>query len=189
MIYSEAVIFIWLACLLLLLPLDWLISALFAAIFHEVCHMFVLLFLGGKIRKIRIFLTGCVMESTAPGDWQAVCSILAGPAGSLLLLLLSGTAPKIAVCGLLHGLYNLLPILPLDGGRILQLLLYRFCPEKGENVLQWTGQTICMMVLFYAIYISAVHQLGIFPVVLTLFWILRMFPRKIPCKPSEIGVQ
>lgn len=189
MIHSEAVVFIWLACLLLLLPLDWLLSALFAAIFHEACHMFVLLLFGGKIRKIRISITGCVMESTAPGDWQAVCSILAGPAGSMLLFLLSGIAPKIAACGMLHGLYNLLPILPLDGGRILQLLFYRFKPEKAETVLLWTGRIICVMLFLYVIYISVIHQLGIFLVVFTLFWILRLFPRKIPCKPSEIGVQ
>lgn len=189
MIQCESAVYIWLACLLLLLPLDWLLAAMLAAIFHESCHLLVLLLLGGRIGKIRISLTGCVIESSSPGDWQSACGILAGPAGSILLLLASETAPKIAVCGLFHGLYNLLPILPLDGGRLLQLLLYRLLPEKAEPVLLWTGRIICIMLLFTAIYLSAEHRLGMLPVILTILWILRLFPRKIPCKQLQIGVQ
>jgi len=116
-------------------------------------------------------------------------SILAGPAGSMLLLLLSRSAPKIAVCGLFHGLYNLLPVLPLDGGRLLQLLLYRFAPMHAENVLLWTGRILCAGILILSVYASVVLSLGAIPPVLFLICILRLFPRKIPCKPSQIKVQ
>ena len=184
MIQSNAGVYIWLACLLVLLPLKWLLSALFAGIFHEVCHVMVLLALGGKIEKICISISGCVIESTAPENWQSMCSILAGPVGSLLLILLSGRIPEVAVCGLLHGLYNLFPVLPLDGGRLLQLLLYRLCPERAEMILLWIGRIFCTAILISSVCVSEVLSLGIFPVVLSMIWILRYFPRKISCKQS-----
>lgn len=185
MIQSDGAVFFWISCLLLLIPLDWLLAALLAALFHEACHIAVLLLLGGNIRRIQISLTGCVIESSAPGDLQSLCSILAGPAGSLLLVLLYRTVPKMAVCGLLHGLYNLLPLYPLDGGRMLQLLLIRFLPEKADAVLLVTGRILCTVILIAVI----LAPVGLFPVILVLLWVLRFFPRKIPCKPPGIKVQ
>ncbi len=187
MIQSDAAVFLWISCLLLLLPLDWLLAALLAALLHEVCHITVLLLLGGTVRKFRISLTGCELDSTAPGNWQAICSILAGPAGSLLLMLFFRTAPKVAVCGLFHGLYNLLPLFPLDGGRMLQLLLYRVLPQKADTVLLVTGRVVCAVILLVSV--SFVDSFGIIPVIIVLIWILRYLPRKIPCKPPQIKVQ
>lgn len=186
-IRREAAVYLWLACLLVLLPLDWLLCAFFAAIIHEVCHVLILLLFGGRIRKIDVSVTGCMIETSQLGYWQAMFSILAGPAGSMLLLVASETAPKIAACGFIHGLYNLLPILPLDGGRILQLLLYKIYPENAESVLLWTGRSICAILLLCVVYISINRQFGVSSVLLILT--LRLFPRKISCKPYKIGLQ
>ena len=57
----------------------------------------------------------------SPGR-ELIC-ILAGPAASLLLLCLARIFPRVAICGLIQGCYNLLPIAPLDGGRALHCLL------------------------------------------------------------------
>ena len=189
MIRADAAVCIWLACLLMVIPLDWLISALFAAAIHEASHIIVLLLLGGKVKTFQISPGGCVLESSGLGIWQSVCSILAGPAGSLMLLQFSATAPKIAICGMVQGLYNLLPLFPLDGGRILQFILYRFLPMKADWILLLTGRVVCSAILFVCIYASRVFRFGVFPVILILLWILRWFPRKIPCKPSEIKVE
>ncbi len=189
MIRTDAAIYIWLACLLVMIPLDWMLSAFFAAMIHEACHITVLLLLGGKVKKCEISLTGCLLEASGLGNWQSFCSILAGPTGSLLLLFIADIAPTIAICGLIQGLYNLLPLLPLDGGRMLQCILYRFLPVKADWILLWTGRIVCLAILFVCIYVSHAFRVGVFPVILSLIWILRLFPRKIPCKPSEIKVQ
>jgi len=183
MIQSDTAVYLWIAYLLLALPLDWLSAALLAALIHEACHILLLLLLGGNIRNIRISVTGCELESTAPGEWQALASILAGPAGSLILFLFWKTIPKLALCGLFQGLYNLLPLYPLDGGRVLKLLLDRFLPGKAAHI-QWIVSSVLCGVILILSFCEA-SWLGL---LLTLP-VLRFFPRKIPCKPSQIKVQ
>ena len=51
------------AFLLLTLPLNWLLSALAAAAFHELCHGAAILLLGGRIWGVRIGAGGAVMET------------------------------------------------------------------------------------------------------------------------------
>lgn len=189
MIHADAGIYIWLAALLLFLPFDWVVSAFTAALIHEICHIVTLLMLGGKIRKVRISVSGCVMEATSPGDFVSLCSILAGPAGSIALLLFCRMAPKIAVSGLFHGVYNLLPLMPLDGGRALLLILNRICPLYADIVFLWVGRFICVVVFSVAVWCTYALNCGVMPIYIAIFWIMKLLPRKIPCKPSGIGVQ
>lgn len=177
------------ALLLLILPLDWILSAAAAALIHELCHILVLSSFGGKIRSIHIQPFGCIIESNRVGEWAQFCCILAGPLGSFLLLTLCHTAPKIAICGFVHGLYNLIPVLPLDGGRILRLLLYAVCPEYAEKLLAVAAFGICIAVTFLAFWFASLDSLGLFPLLIALIWNIKYLPRKIPCKPCGIGVQ
>lgn len=189
MICTDAYLYLWLASLLLLLPLDWVLSAFTAALIHEFCHIAVLLMFGGKIRKMRISVSGCVLDAESSCNFVSFCSILAGPIGSIALLMLAEFLPKIAVCGLFHGLYNFLPLLPLDGGRGLYLILNHIIPNHADAALWWTGWTACCIVFVTVLWCSAAFSWGIMPICLILFWIIQMHPRKIPCKPSGIGVQ
>lgn len=189
MICTDASLYLWLAALLMFLPLDWVLSAFTAALIHELCHIAALLILGGKISKMQISIRGCILDAESPGDFASFCSILAGPLGSMALLMTPGMLPKIAVCGLFHGLYNLLPVLPLDGGRGLHLILKSLIPGHADTVLWWAGWIACCILLTAAVWCSFALKWGIAPVLIVLFWIIQMHPRKIPCKPSGIGVQ
>ena len=187
MIKVKSGLYIWMTFVLLFVPLDWLVAGMLAAVFHEFCHVAVLLLSGGRVRSLCVGLSGCEIHSTALGWSQSLFSILAGPAGSLFLVLFYRTVPKLAVCGLLQGLYNLLPVYPLDGGRVLQQLLDRFIPEKSDTVFMLTGMSVCAVLLVISVIL--IDSAGLFPVFLALIWILRFFPRKIPCKPLRIKVQ
>ena len=189
MIWTDAAVYLWLAALLLFLPFDWVLSAFTAALIHEFCHAAVLLLLGGKIRRMRVSLTGCVLDAETDRDYVSFFSILAGPFGSMALLILAQPFPKIAVCGFFHGFYNLLPILPLDGGRMLDLILELWIPVYKETVMWWTGWSVCCMLFAAAVWSSLAFSWGIMPILLVLFWIIQMHPRKIPCKQSQIKVQ
>ena len=56
-----------------------------------------------------------------PVGAELVC-VLAGPAASLLLLLLVRPFPRLALCGFVQGVYNLLPLGRLDGARAVACL-------------------------------------------------------------------
>ena len=176
-------VYLWAALLLLILPLNWVFSGLAAALIHEICHLLVLKLMGGSVKSVRITACGCVMETSELTDVQALFSILAGPAGSLLLALLIRKKPRLAVCGLFHGMYNLLPFFPLDGGRVLQLVLCRYCPEHADSIGLWTGRIFCLGILVATVSVSIAYHLGVAPSVLALLWVQRFLPRKIPCKP------
>lgn len=156
MIQCDAIGFLLGALALFVLPMKWVLSAAAAALFHEVCHMIILRLLGGRILSVRVSFYGCRIMTGPMEDWKQICSILAGPTGSLALLLLRRKLPLIALCGLIQGLFNMLPMLPLDGGRLLRLFLYRLQPDCAERILIWTG-TLCrigFVILFFLLFLD-----------------------------------
>ena len=161
------------AVLILTLPMKFLMSALVAAFFHEACHALAVRLCGGRILNMTIAAGGMVMEvSGLDAKGECLCA-LAGPLGSLILAFLP--FPTLALCGLVQGLFNLLPIMPLDGGRILGCVLEMTLPRYREKI------EICMELLLL---VGAIF-LGPWAVLL---WLCLVF-RKFPCKPWGKRVQ
>lgn len=129
------------------LPLFWL-----AASIHEGGHLFALRALGGRAEKICFRLTGAEIryDSSHLSYGQEALLALAGPLANFLaaaiLALASGKGAaqtELAVgCHVVLGVFNLLPALPMDGGRILLALLCRRWPMQGERVCRWVGLLI-----------------------------------------------
>ena len=138
------------AAMILILPIQWLIAAVLAAMFHELCHGLTTILLGGKIESVTIGGRGAVMKATLLSAPKEIVASLAGPVGSLSLLLLAKWMPRTAICGLVHGIYNLIPLIPLDGGRILRGIIYCILPPPGANKLFIITQrffTLCICIL------------------------------------------
>lgn len=114
-----------LALLLLTLPLPYVAAALIAAAVHEGGHAGAVRLLGGKTQGLWVGARGARMEAVLPDTRRELLAILAGPAASLSLMLFVGIFPRLALCGLAQGLFNLLPFVPLDGGRAIRLLTKR----------------------------------------------------------------
>lgn len=164
--------FLW-ALLLLTLPLHWVLAAVAAAGVHEACHLAALRALGGRVLSFHIGVTGAVMETALSGRGRQCLAALAGPAGSLLLVLTGRWLPHVAVCGLVQGLFNLLPIYPLDGGRILRC----FLDGPGAWAIEGLGALLLVIAL------------GRISLPLAIFLLMRGIFVKIPCKRRKIGVQ
>ena len=107
---------------------------------HELGHLLALKLLGFRLRALGLEAKGLMIRYSGMGSWlQEAAAVLAGPLAGLLygilLLPAEGTFPEwLSVSGsvslMLTG-FNLLPILPLDGGRALGALCFRFL-EKAE---------------------------------------------------------
>lgn len=181
---------VWFAFLILVLPLPWLIAALCAAGFHELCHMLAVSLCGGRLGGLRITGRGAALDTAALSRGQELLCALAGPVGSLSLALAGSLWPQMAVCALFHGLYNLLSVYPMDGGRLLRCGAALLLGEaRAEAVCLWGARITCAMLLLAGAYSLIVLQWGCFPLFLAGFVIYKANLRKFPCKDGFRRVQ
>ncbi|MBQ9168734.1 MAG: hypothetical protein IJX67_10055 [Oscillospiraceae bacterium] len=181
---------IGLALLLLLLPLQWMLAVVLAAMFHELCHAGMIRLCGGRILSVRIGVNGAVMETEPMSNRKELLCALAGPVGGLLLILVARWLPRVAVCGVIHSLYNLLPIYPLDGGRALQCgMELLFPPATAKRICDRIGQVLIVCILVMGCYGTFILKLGLVPLIFALVLWQKTGIIKIPCKQRHPSVQ
>lgn len=112
------------ALTILLLPLRWIICVILAAAFHEWCHYIAVKLCGGRVETLSVGNRGAVLYADDMSALKTLICTLAGPMGSLFLVLFIRWIPRIALCAMVQGLYNLIPIYPLDGGRAIRCIWY-----------------------------------------------------------------
>lgn len=177
------------ALLLLLLPLRWILAAAFAAAFHELCHYLALRFCGVGILEIRIGAGGTVMETEPMGAKQELLCTMAGPLGSLSLLLWIKFLPLTAICGMIQGLFNLLPLFPLDGGRMARCAFGALSPRYGARISLWVERATMAVMVLALVYGAVRFDLGLLPFLMILLVLGKGLQRKIPCKDDKLRVQ
>lgn len=111
--------YLMLACAFMLIPFRWFCAWVIAVAVHELSHIMALKSMRIQIHNISAHWNGVWIHTEPLSGWNAIVSALAGPAGSLLLLIILPILPRTAVCAGFQAVYNLLPIYPLDGGRVL----------------------------------------------------------------------
>ena len=106
-------------------------AVLLAALCHELGHYAALRRRGGWVRAVRISALGAEMQVAGRMSYGGeLLAAAAGPAVNLLLAAALGLPGRwweplylLAGAQAVLGCFNLLPILPLDGGRMLWLAL------------------------------------------------------------------
>ena len=175
--------------LLLLGALYWLDEGegllfwgLLACAIHELGHVAAALVFGGRVERLSLTAVGAELSFSyrAPLSYGRDSLVaLAGPASNLLLgglfFILGRQLP--AVLSLSIGAFNLLPILPLDGGRILYgLLAEKLDPDWADRLL--TVAAGCLVgLLAGAGVIAAVHFANV-TLLLTALWLLTRVLRR-----------
>lgn len=133
----------------LIVPTKWLMAAVLSAAFHEICHLIAIRISGGNVFRICVGFRGTVIKTAPmPSGRELICT-MAGPCGSFLLLFLARWMPELALCGLVQGLYNLLPVYPLDGGRMIRCITDMIVPQKSGqicSIFQWITLTAILFV-------------------------------------------
>ncbi|MER8091578.1 site-2 protease family protein [Streptomyces sp. NPDC058316] len=149
----------------------YLVSLFFAIAFyasvlvHELAHTVVALHYKLPVRRIQLQFFGGVSEiekeSETPGREFLLAFV--GPLLSLVLaglfyvgmtFVAPGTVPGVLLAGLmisnlLVAAFNLLPGLPLDGGRMLRAVVWKFTgrPMSGTVAAAWVGRALAVVTL------------------------------------------
>ena len=110
---------------LLLLPFQWVVAMIIAAAVHEMGHCVALYLLGEPVLGITVGPFGARIETFPLAPRAEMISALAGPGFGLMLCLLWKWIPIVAVFAFFQSVFNLLPLWPMDGGRVLQAVRKR----------------------------------------------------------------
>lgn len=165
-----------LVLMLLLLPLRWLGAAMIAAAVHELGHYGAVRLMRGRVSSMSIDTNGAVMNAFGLSPKENLVCLIAGPAAGLLLGLTFQWFPVTAICGIFQSLYNLLPIYPLDGGRILQSIAFIY--GLGSRFYKIAEHAV--LTFLFALCIYGKLRYGITMSIFLFIGILLL--RKIPCK-------
>lgn len=143
---------------------------------HELGHAITGVILGLKIKKININVFGLSIEFENYGKERLNNKIIidmAGPAINIITFIIAVIFKneEIAYINILLAIINLLPIYPLDGGRIVKNLLL-----KSHNYKQVVGytekiskDTLIIITAISSIVILYIKNVGIFLVILYLW--------------------
>ena len=119
----EGGVWIVLGLAVLLLPLRVLLGIFLAAAVHELGHLAAMYFLGVPILGINLHPGGARIEAGPMEPGEEIICALAGPVAGALVIFAWKWFPELAVAGLVQTVFNLIPIYPLDGGRVVRLVL------------------------------------------------------------------
>ncbi|MFI1988705.1 site-2 protease family protein [Actinoplanes sp. NPDC020271] len=163
-----------------LIGLGFVVCLLGSVLLHELGHAVIARRNGIGVRRITLeLLSGWTeMERDAPTPRVDAAVSLAGPLVSLLLggvatgaalLLAEDTVPgqiafQLAVSNVLVAVFNVLPGLPLDGGRALRAAMWALLKDRNRAtvVAGWAGRVLAFGT---ALAVLTAYQLGL----LTLF--------------------
>lgn len=176
--------FLGLSVAFLILPLRLTLAWVGAACVHEAAHYLVLLLCKTEVYRIKIGLGGAFMETSPMSCNVELLCALAGPVSGLMLLLLVKWLPTLAVCGCLQSAYNLLPVFPLDGGRVLKCIMKRTnLPSGLYRVIEIIVFTV---LVFGALYLTFRLLLGPLPLIGVTILFIKV---KFSCKQDVQRVQ
>ncbi|MGE5629553.1 MAG: M50 family metallopeptidase [Caulobacteraceae bacterium] len=144
----------------------WLVQslALFASVLlHELGHVYIARIMKIEVYEVELLPYGGVarMEEIAKfGGFAEAAVAVAGPVTSGLIALvcyffsdISALIAFCARCNLIIGIFNLVPVLPLDGGKIARNLLFFFMGYKqATSMLVLAGRFASIALLAYNIY-------------------------------------
>jgi Zn-dependent protease/predicted transcriptional regulator len=137
-------------------------------LFHEMVHALTARRFGIDVQEIRLWaLGGTTQMETPKAPWAMLATAASGPAASLVLggvayavtsalrlaqgswSLWTATLLWLSAANLVLGVFNLVPVTPLDGGRILQAVIWWRTgdPDRAERASDLGGRGMGVVIV------------------------------------------
>jgi stage IV sporulation protein FB len=159
-----------------------LATLFFIVLWHELGHLAVALRFGWTVKEVKLLPFGGVLEVEDAGTLPVKEELFVAIAGPIQNVILAAIGYGLALAGwvdaswteafiranLLIGLFNLLPVLPLDGGRMLQAWISLGLPY--HRALQWSARIslalsgLVVIVSVYPLFHGGLLQLNLLTV-------------------------
>lgn len=147
-----------------------------ACVLHELGHIAAAAVFGGRVERLSLTVVGAELriDYRVPLTYvQDSLVALAGPGTNLLAggLFLALNWELAAALTLAVGVFNLLPILPLDGGRVVYgLIADRLDPDWAERLM--TALSGCLVGVLVGVGAVAAAYYANVTLLLTALWLL-----------------
>lgn len=184
------ILLVFLTCIVY--KMDIYVIFFISILLHEFCHAILGIALGLKIKKIRINPLGFNIEFMSFKEKYRISKkiivYLAGPLFNLavafifyILNINVDLKINIVYTNLVLGIFNMLPILPLDGGKILKEICNMFLGFKNSNVYVLLLSKIILIIISvsYSILIFKVKNIFIFMVIVYLWYLYYLEEKKL----------
>ena len=128
---------------------------------HELSHVAALLLLGQRVTGISLDARGlCIGYDGACSPRGHILAALAGPLGGAVYALVGLTdvpwLKQSACLSLLLTAFNLLPLMPLDGGRVFsQLCVLALGKTRGERLCRTVSAALLTLLLLGGVVLAA----------------------------------
>lgn len=173
-VYPSFVLFV---CVLL-----WLDRGHTAALFlisaglHECGHLLALHLMGVPVCRMELRASGAVLHTGRSSYGKEAFCTAAGPLVNLLLLAVCfRRCPTAALVNLILLAYNLLPIYPLDGGRLLRTVLcVLFGAENGERLSGLISAMLTGIIVICGLLLTCVFHAGLYPCLIAALFLCKL---------------
>ena len=160
---------------LFLLPIKLVVNWLLSCALHEFCHLIALRSLKVSVFCVEIKATGMQIKTDTMEPKEEIICALAGPLGGLSGFLFLRINPIFAIFTMIQSAFNLLPVYPADGGRVLRCVLALKTGEKKARIISKLVNLniivilsfICIMYL-YRIGFNSIRTIAVCVIVIAL---------------------
>lgn len=182
--------FVLLICILIWLDEGTaVLSFLMSSALHESGHLFAAYLLKITIYGMELRATGAILHTGTASRGKELLCTAAGPLiNGVLLCVCFHRWPQTALINLLLLIYNLLPIYPLDGGRMLQIILSIVINETAaERICAVVARLLTAAVVVSGVLLTCVFHAGLYPCLIASLFLCRL--RNTPCKMGKIQLK
>ncbi len=176
---------------LLINNLSTYIIFLIFVLIHEFSHLIVGLILGGKPKRMILSVFGVSLEFYSYVKAKSLYKIifyLIGPFVNIIIACFiyfnysrdNIMIEKIMIINFAIGTFNLIPILPLDGGKIIKEVLKLIFNSKNANRLSiYISKTILILITgIYGVLIIKIQNLSILFLIIYLWYLYKIEEKK-----------